>query len=507
MNALNNRRARPTALIALLASCATLAGCAVGPDFHTPAAPRVEGYAPAPLPEQTATADVAGGAPQRFVQGLDIPGQWWTAFHSPSLDALIARALAANPDLQAAQAALRAAQEAARAQAGDYFPAIDGNVQSNRQMVGRNISSPLQSGSSLFTLHTAQLEIAYKLDAFGGVRRQVEALEAQAEAQRFQLEAAYLTLTSNVAASAIHEASLRAQIAATRKIVSIGSDVLDLMRRQAALGAIAPADVIAQETLVAQAGAALPPLEKQLAQERNRLVALTGSFPSDELSERFELAELQLPGDVPVSLPSQLVEQRPDIRAATAQLHAATAQLGVATADMLPQLTLSAAVGSSAIDTARLFSAGTRFWSLVGGLTQPIFHGGTLLHRKRAAEANLEQAAAQYQSTVVTAFQNVADSLRALQYDAEALKAQRAAEGAAAQSLAIARGALQLGATSYLSVLNAEQAYQQAVIGVAQVQGDRYADTVALFQALGGGWWNRADVAGERVDVAARTGP
>ena len=489
----NHRAMRSIAIATIVAALALLGGCAVGPDFHTPSAPDVHGYSKDALPPKTVAADAAGGEAQRFVQGMDIPGQWWALFHSEPLNAVILRALDANPDLQAAQAALRVAQENLDAQRGSYYPAINANFTPTRQKVAQPIASPLASGESLFNLHTAQLNISYTLDVFGGVRRQVESLEAQTEFQRFQLEATYLTLTSNVVAAAIQEASLRAQVAAIREVIRIGSEVLGLMRGQYDLGAIAMADVVAQQAVLAQAQAALPSLEKQLAQQRNLLTALTGRFPDAELGEKFELANLQLPLDLPVSLPSQLVEQRPDVRAATAQLHAATAQVGVAKANMLPQITLNANIGSSADEISKLFTLGTGFWSLVGGLTQPVFAGGALLHKKRAADAALDQVAAQYRGTVITAFQNVADSLRALQYDADTLKAQATAERAAAESLAISHQAMQLGAVSYLSLLNAEQTYQQATINLAQARANRYADTVALFQALGGGWWNRTE--------------
>lgn len=491
--------------VALLAFSILLSSCAVGPDFQTPAAPNVRGYTKEALPAMTAGSGIELNDAQRFAQGKDIPAQWWMMFHSPGLNAVINRALQANPNLQAAQAALQASQENLYALRGSYLPSVNASLAPSRQKIGQGISSPLVSGDTLFNLHTAQLNISYGLDAFGGLRRQVENLQAQADAQKFQLEATYLTLISNVVLAAIQEASLREQIAATRETIQVGSQVLELMRSQFDLGAIAMADVVAQQAVLAQAQATLPTLQKQLAQQRTLLTALTGSLPDTELNEKFQLAALHLPQILPVSLPSKLVEQRPDIRSAAAQLHAATTQVGIAKANMLPQLTLTASLGSSSDEIGKLFSSGTGFWSLIGGLTQPIFSGGSLLHKKRAADAALEQAAAQYRGTVVTAFQNVADSLRALQYDAATLKAQAASEHAAAQSLAISRRALQLGAISYLSVLNAEQTYQQARVNLAQAQASRYADTVALFQALGGGWWNRED-AGQPLTKTAIAG-
>jgi NodT family efflux transporter outer membrane factor (OMF) lipoprotein len=468
----------------------------VGPDFHRPAGPAVSGYTAEPLPPQTASADVAGGEAQSFVPGLDLPGQWWTLFHSEPLNTLIDQALKANPNVQAAQAALRVAMENVYAQKGAFYPTVEASFSPSRQKNAVGTLAPtLSSGTPIFNLYTAQVSVFYMLDVFGTNRRQVETLEALAESQRFQLEATYLTLTSNVVAATVQEASLRGQIAATQEVINIESEQLNLLRRLFELGAIAEANVVAQEAALAQTQATLPPLQKQLAQQRNLLTALLGRFPSEEPAEKFELSTLQLPQDLPVSLPSKLVEQRPDVRSAEEQLHAASAQVGVATANMLPQFTLSANVGSVATQIGQLFTAGNNFWSAAGNVTQPIFEGGTLVHKKRAAEAAYDQAAAQYRSTVITAFQNVADTLRALQYDANALKAALAAERAAAEGLDIARRQLQLGDISYLSLLNAEQTYQQAVILLVQAQANRYTDTVALFQALGGGWWNRSNLA------------
>jgi len=480
--------------LAAFTAAALLAGCAVGPDFRRPAAPDVNRYTPQPLPGQTVSVEVKGGEAQRFVHDMDIPGQWWTLFHSKPLDDLVEQALKANPDVEVAQAALRGAWENVYAQQGAFFPSVDANFNPTRQKVAGTLGSPTADGSNVFSLHTAQVAVAYTPDVFGGTRRQVESLKAQAESQRFQLEATYLTLTSNVVAAAVEEAALRGQIAATNRIIEIQSKSLDLLQRQYALGQIADADVAAQEAALAQSQAMLPPLEKQLAQQRNLLARLVGRFPSEAITEKFELSSLQLPQDLPLSLPAKLVEQRPDVRAAEEMLHSASAEIGVNVANRLPNITLSANLGSTATALSQLFTAGTGFWALAGNLTQPIFQGGTLLHRQRAAEAAYDQAAAQYRSTVLTAFQNVADTLHAIQSDADALKAAVAAERAAAKSLAIVRRQLELGDVSYLALLNAEQTYQQAQINLVQAHANRYADTAALFQALGGGWWNRADV-------------
>ena len=474
----------------LLALIMTLTGCAVGPDFKQPDAPSVQGYTKEPLQTRTVSVETTGGTEQQFVAGLDIPAQWWTLFQSAPLNTVIAQALKASPDLQSAQAALRAAEEQVAAQRGSFFPSVDASFTPTRQKVP---TTPIQSETPVFNLHTAQLNVSYNVDVFGGNRRQVENLQAQAAQQRFQLEAAYLTLTSNVVAAAVQEASLRAQIGATEDVIRMQTRLLDLLQRQYKLGDVALADVSIQNAALAQTQATLPPLQNALSQQRDRLTALAGRFPSDELDEKFVLSQLSLPQQLPVSLPSNLVRQRPDVRAAEEQLHAASAAVGVATANMLPQITLSANIGSSASQLGNLFTGGTGFWGLAGGLTQPLFAGGALLHKKRASEALFEQAAAQYRSTVILAFQNVADSLRALQYDAQTLKAQLAAERAAAQSLEISRKSVQLGATSPQTLLAAQLIYQQAIINLAQAQAARFADTAALFQALGGGWWNRTD--------------
>jgi NodT family efflux transporter outer membrane factor (OMF) lipoprotein len=475
-----------------------LAGCAVGPDFKRPAAPRAEAYSPQPAPSAVPAAGETSDpttATQRIVQGMDIPGQWWTLYHSPELNALVEQAIKANPDLQAAQAALHAARENYLAARGELLPTVSASFTPSRNRDPTGTLAPvLNSGSPVYSLYTAQVGVSYTLDVFGGTRRAIEAANAQAEAQRFQVEAAYLTLTSNVVLAAVQEASIRAQIAATEKIISVINEALGIMRKQLALGAIAEGDVIAQETVLAQNVAALPGLRKQLVQQRDLLAALTGSLPNEPPAAQFSFDTLELPADVPLSLPSKLVEQRPDVRAAEENLHAASAQVGVALANMLPQVTLTGARGGTSTQFSQMFHAGNIFWSMASTLTQTLFDGGMLLHKKRAAEATLDQAGAQYRSTVITAFQNVADTLGALENDADAQQAQAKAERTAASSLDISRKTLELGSSNYLALLNAEQAYQQVLISLIQAKASRYADTAALFQALGGGWWNRDDL-------------
>lgn len=476
----------------LIAAILLMTGCAVGPDYSRPQTSTGERYTTQAPPATVEVAPMPGGGVQRFIPGGEIPKQWWTVFHSPELNHLIELAIQNNPNLQQAEAALRVAQETADAQRGAYFPSVVASFSPTRQKQATgSVSSSAASGASLFNLHTAQLNISYVADVFGSNRRQVEGLQAQADSQRYLMEAAYLSLTSNVVAAAIQDASLRGQIAATEKLIVLEQEQLNLYRRQLELGAVPEANVIAQTATLAQTKALLPPLQKQLAQQRDLLAALVGRLPNDAPSEIFEFSSLQLPQELPLSLPSKLVEQRPDVRAAEEQLHAASAAIGVAKANMLPQLTLSANLGGTATEISQMFKSGNGFWTIAGGLTQPLFEGGALLHKKRAAEAAYDQAAAQYRSTVITAFQNVADTLEALRYDAEGLQAAANAEKAAAESLAIARRQVELGDISYVTLLAAEQSYQQAVLALIQAQANRYADTAALFQSLGGGWWNQ----------------
>jgi|SRR5579863_755364 len=473
-----------------------LGGCAVGPDFTRPDAPPVDRYDHDATPTATADSPGPAGAAQHFTFGRDIPGEWWTLFQSPALNTLITEAIADNPDLETAEAALRQAHELTLAGEGAFFPTLQAGFSASRNKTPTGSLSPATStGNPYYSLYTPQLSVAYTLDVFGGTRRQVEALEAQEDEQRAQLEAAYLTLTANLVAAAVTEAALRGQIAATGDIIAGQREALDILRRQQGLGQAAGSDVAAQEAALAQAESTLPPLQKALEQQHHLLAVLTGHFPSERSAPTFDLASLRLPQNLPVSLPSRLVEQRPDIRLAEAQLHAASAEIGVATANMLPQISLSANVGSSALQAASLFGPGTSFFSIAGNVAQTLFDGGTLLHRKRAADAAFDQAAAQFRSTVLNAFQNVADVLRAVQSDADALRAATASEQAASTSLDITRRQLSLGAVNRLALITAEQAYAQAHLNRVQAEAARFADTAALFQALGGGWWNRNDAA------------
>ncbi|TPG07472.1 efflux transporter outer membrane subunit [Rhodanobacter glycinis] len=481
--------------ITILASL-LVAGCTVGPDFKKPAAPDVSDYTARPPATTASSANVAGGEAQRFAKGGDIPADWWTLFHSGPLNALIEQSLNSNPDLKAAQAALSVARENVLAGRGAYYPGVTAGVSASRQQDPPGALAPVPSNNAfLYNLFTPQVSVSYVPDVFGLNRRSVESLKAQEQAVRFQAIATQVTLTANVVVAAIQQASLQAQVEATHQMIDIDTRMLGVLRYQFAKGYAGRLDVAAQESQLAQVAATLPPLLKQLAQQHDLLAVLAGRFPSQAPDEKFELPSLQLPQDLPLSLPSALVAQRPDVRQAEANMHAASAQVGVAIANRLPNILLTSNAGSTALAIGQVFKAGTGFWSLGADVAAPVFQGGTLLHQQRAAKAAYVQAAAQYRSTVLTAFQNVADTLAALEQDAEGLKAAASAADAAKVTLDLSQRQWKDGYAGYLSVLSAEQAYQQARINLVQAQANRYVDTAALYQALGGGWWHRAEPA------------
>ena len=471
-----------------------LAACAVGPNFKKPAVPEVSDYTPAPLSTTVAAPNVSAGDAQRFAKGGDISVDWWSLFHSEALNGLIDLSLANNHDLKAARAALSVARENVLAQRGVYYPGVEASFSASRQRQSGQIAPTLSSNAFLYDLFTPQVSISYVPDVFGLNRRTVESLQAQEQGVRFQMIAVYTTLTANVVVTAIQVGSLQMQIDATRQLIDSNADNVKILQYQFDKGYASRLDVAAQESQLAQVAATLPPLLKQLAQLHDLLATLTGRFPSQVPVEKFDLSTLQLPQDLPLSLPSALVAQRPDVLQAEANLHDASAKVGIATANRLPNIVLTANAGSSAAAMNQLFTAGTGFWGLGGEVTAPIFQGGTLLHQQRAAKAAYLQAAEQYRSTVLTAFQNVADTLTALEQDAEAVKAASAAADAAKITLDLARRQWQDGYAGYLALLSAEQADQQSRITLIQAQASRFADTAALFQALGGGWWQRTDL-------------
>ena len=483
-----------------LGVCLLIAGCAVGPDFTRPAPPDVSSYS-ANLPVATvATPHVAGGDAQRFMEGTDIAGDWWTLFHARLLNDVIARSLKQNPDLKAAQAALTVARENALAQRGAYFPAVSGSFSASRQKQPGTLAPVPSNNAVLYSLFTPQLSVSYVPDVFGLNRRTVESLQAQQDQARFQMIAAYTTLTSNVVVAVIQEATLQSEVEATRELVEINSQMVEILKYQLEKGYSGGLDLAAQQAQLAQVEATLPPLLKALDQQKHLIAALAGDFPAQGSAEKFDLASLQLPVDLPLSLPSSLVAQRPDVQQAEANMHSASALIGVAVAHRLPNIELTANAGSTALAIDQVFKSGSGFWSLGADLTAPIFQGGQLLHQQRAAEAAYRQAAEQYRSTVLTAFQNVADALVAIERDADGLKAAAAAADAANVTLDLSRQQERVGYAGHLALLNAEQAYQLARINLVQAQSGRFADTAALFQALGGGWWHRPELAQEEND-------
>ncbi len=489
-------RCRP--LAGPVALALALAACAVGPDFQPPAPPQgtdaAHPYTPVPLPAATASAPGTGGTAQRLALGQDVPAMWWQLFHSPALDRLVRSALERSPTLAAAQAALRQAQEQYAADAGGKtLPAVTGQAGAERQRASQVASSV--PGGIVYSLYNASVNVTYSIDAFGAARRELEGLQAGIDVQRWQVEAAYLSLTANLVTAAIQESSLRGQLQAAQEVIAAQQKSLAVVEQQAALGAVPRQSVLAQRTQLAQTRATLPALEKALAQTRQQLAVYAGRLPGDADLPAFTLDSLQLPQDLPLTLPSALVRQRPDVQASEALLHAASAQVGVATANLYPQITLSGSAGLQSAKLDSLFDHASTAWSLGGGLLAPIFNGGALQARRRAAEAAYDQALAQYRLTVLNAFLNVADTLRALDSDATALQTQADAAALAQQSLDLVEQQYRAGAVGVLALLDAERSVQSTRIGLVQAQAARYADTAALFQALGGGWWHRGELA------------
>ncbi len=467
---------------------AALTGCTVGPDFQRPEAPTTTGYTETPLPSETASAAGTGGTVQRFVPGGNLPAQWWSLYRSEPLDRLIRDALADSPTLAAARATLQQAHENLTAQTGGLlYPGVDANVSAAREKLSNSAFG--QPGANIFSLYNASVNVSYMLDIFGGNRRQLESLQALVDYQNYQLEGAHLALTSNIVTAAIREAALRAQIQNTREILAAEQEQVRRVTRQYELGGVARLELVALRAQAAQTEATLPPLESALAQTRHQLAVLSGKLPSEAAVPEFSLEALHLPDEIPVSVPSELARQRPDIRAAESLLHQASAQIGVATANLYPQVTLTGSFGSQQNQLHNLF-AGPSIWSIGAGLLQPLFHGGQLEHERRAAIAAYEAAQAQYRDTVLQAFRNVADVLRALEADARTVKAQADAVALARDTLDLTRRQYQLGGTNYLTLLVAQRQFNLAQLNLVLAQGTRYADTAALFQALGGGWWN-----------------
>jgi NodT family efflux transporter outer membrane factor (OMF) lipoprotein len=471
-----------------------LAACAVGPEFHSPEAPATTHYTRGQQPESTADAPGPAGAAQTFVSDRDIPADWYSLFQSPVLDELVRRSLHDSPNVEAARAALRSAEATYMAERGALLlPQADGQLGVTRERLpGAAFGNP-GAAASTFTLYNAAVNVSYRLDIFGASRRQVEELRAQTDFQRWELEATNLTLTGNVVTTAFDVASLRDQLVAVQDVVRAETEQYKVVQRQFDVGGASKADVLSQQAQLAQAQAVVPGLERALAQAQHRLAVLAGRTPDDAAIPDFALENFHLPTELPVSVPAKLVRQRPDVQAAEAQLHQATAAVGLATANLLPQLNLTGSIGSESVTAGSLLGAGTGTWTAGASLLQPLFHGGELRYKRRAAVADLERADAQYRQTVLAAMQEVADTLRALEADARGLRAQVEAEKAAFDAFDIAKKQYQYGGVSYVTLLTAQRLYLEARQSRVQAQAARYADSAALFQALGGGWWNRKD--------------
>jgi NodT family efflux transporter outer membrane factor (OMF) lipoprotein len=485
-----------------LAAALASAGCAVGPNFETPRSLRSDFYTFETLPSATQTTAVAGGEAQNFQFGGDLKGEWWTLFGSTQLDALIDDAMTRYPDIAAQQAALRASQEDVRAEKGVFFPQVQGAANYSREKMSGGSIGPGFPGF-ITNVFQATVNVSYNLDPFGGERRLLEGLQARAQAQNFQLEASYLTLSSNVASTVIQLASITDQISATLEIIAIENNQLDFIVRRFEAGSQTRADVLQQQSNLALIRATLPALEQRRSAAEHQLAVLTGYSPHDIAPPPFTLSDLTLPRDLPVSLPSSLVAQRPDVKEQESLVHQACTEVGVATSNMLPQFTISGSVGNESSMSSSLFQPGSGIWNLTAGITQPLFEGGTLRAKRRAAMDNYDRALAQYRLTVLKAFQNVADTLTALEHDAAALRAEYDAFDAAKASLALIQKQYDAGAVSYVSLLAAEQTYQQARLGYVQAVSSRFTETVTLFQALGGGWWNRSDPGTLKATVSA----
>ncbi|SFB14227.1 efflux transporter, outer membrane factor (OMF) lipoprotein, NodT family [Collimonas sp. OK607] len=471
-----------------------LSGCAVGPDFQTPAAPVVQQYTAGTPVTATVASAGAGGVAQRFDPAMDIPAQWWALFHSPQLDTLVREALANSPLMAQAKATLRQARETLSGQTGvTRYPQVDLQLGSTRQQIDTaalGIPNVPQAGP--FTLYNAAVDVSYTVDAFGANTRMLEGLQAQVQNQADELQAVRLTLAANVVTAAIRQASLRTQIVSSEQMLRLQLQQLDIMEQRFAAGGIARRDLKNQRTLVAQSEAALPALRQQLAQVSHQLAVYLGKAPAQVDLQPLDLNTLTLPATLPLSLPSALARQRPDIRAAEATLHQASAQVGVATANLYPRLTISGSVGAEQTRISEIANS-LNVWSIGIKLMQPLFHGGELRAKKRSAIAAYDAAAAGYQQTVLQALQQVADSLRALENDARALQARTQAAVNAEDSLTFTQRQYQAGGVSHLSLLDAQRQRMQTDLDRTVAQAARFTDTAALLQALGGGWWNASD--------------
>ncbi len=469
-----------------------LFGCAVGPDFKQPDVPDIKKFSEFPLSKElTSAPNEVAGASQKFVEGYAVPSEWWKLFRSSELNSLVETSLRNNPNLGAAEASLRVAQENANATFGNIFPSVDVGAGATRQSLPPAYYGQTSGSTNTFTVYNASVNVSYKLDLFGGAKRQREGAKAQAEFQAYQLEGTYLSLTSNLVNAAIREAAQREQLDATQEILKSQENLASLIKKQFDIGTVSKIDVSSQNTLVANSQSQLYAYDKNLSVTRNMLTAYIGGYPGNTKVPQFKLSSLELPSSIPTVIASNLVRQRPDIKAAEAQLKLANAQVGVATANLLPQINITGSYATQALASDMLFGPASALWTLGAGLTQPIFQGGQLLAQRRGAKANYEVAAFNYEAVVINAFNEVANTLKALDISSKTLLSASEANKNAAMTLDLVKQQYQLGSTNYLAVLNAQTQSQQARINLIQAQADRYTNTVALYAALGGGWWTR----------------
>jgi NodT family efflux transporter outer membrane factor (OMF) lipoprotein len=462
-----------------------VSGCAVGPNFHRPDAPPVTQYSYGPQPAETLPVD---GTAQRFELGKVVTADWWRLFQSTSLDAVITEAIANNPSLEATEASLRASQNNLRSGYGIFYPAVDANGSATRERYSSaNIGGKLPG--SVFNLFTLSTSVTYALDVFGGQRRLVEALHAEVDVAHANDQAAFLALTGNIVNTVIARAAYHAEIEAMRQLIDLQKEQVRLAAVQAGAGTVPYSNVLTLRSQLASNEATIPQLQQKSAQSAHLLAALTGHVPVQWKAPEVKLTDLTLPRELPVSLPSDLVRQRPDILAAEATAHAASANIGVATAAMLPSVTLSGGAGAATNMASALFPSNGKSWNVGAAVTTPVFEGGTLWFKRKAAMDNYQQAMALYRQTVLTAFEQVADSLRALDHDARTLLAQHEALADAQEALRLVQANYQAGLATYLDVLASDAQYHQAKLTDIQAIAVRYQDTVALFAALGGGWW------------------
>ncbi len=466
---------------------ALLAGCTVGPRFHPPAPPTVGTYTAEPLPSPTVGTTGTAGATQQLDSSMDVPAQWWTLFQSPELDRMVREALANSPTLAQATARLKEAQEESNARTGaTKYPTVSASVTAEREQVNLAAFGVPFPSPPPFNLLNGSVAVSYALDIFGANRKLIEGLNAQVEYQSWELQAARLMLAGNVVSAAIRQAQLRSQIDITRRLLALQQQQLTITEKRVEAGGLPQYDINQQRTLVEQTRASIPSLQQQLDVVNHQLATLIGKTPADAPIAGINLDSLHLPENLPVSLPSSLVHQRPDILAAESLMHQASANVGVATANLYPQIVLSANGGG--IGTS--FTNGGSVWSFGATLAQPIFNGGALRAERRKAIDAYDEAGAAYQQVVLQAFEQVADSLRAVDNDAQTLQARTEAATQAETTYNIAAQRYAAGGVSQLSVLDAQRQYLQTTLDRTASAANRYSDSAALFQALGGGWWN-----------------